>query len=214
MNCFSRKILSRDQPEQALAVFSITYRQQQSLTTTIIIDPGATDHFITNKDLITNYRKYRHVFETGSGEKVTAHGYGDVILQLQSLDETINTLAVSNVSLAPDLGNNLLNTIPLAKKGIEVFLRRICRSSEIFFEDKLVRLADMIENQYVIRSARSSVPKVNVVKNPTPEIWHPWLGHLSYGAMGILVSVASSIELKGPIPSEICGGCMVGRQQR
>ncbi len=98
MNCFSQKISSKDQPEQALPFFSITYRQQQSLTTSIIIDLGATDHFFTNKDLITNYKEHRHVFETGSGEKVTAHGYGDVILQLQSLDGKINTLTVSNVS--------------------------------------------------------------------------------------------------------------------
>ncbi len=214
MNCFSRKILSKDQPEQALAFSSITYCQQQSLTTSIIIDSGATDHFFTNKDLITNYREHRHVFETGSGEKVIAHGYGDVILQYQSLDGTINTLTVSNVSCAPDLGHNLLSTIPLAKKGIEIFLRRTGRPSEIFFEDEVVGLADMIENQYVIRLARSSVPKMNVVKNPTPEIWHARLGHLSYGAMQILVSVASGMELKGPIPSEIYGGCMVGRQQR
>lgn len=29
-----------------------------------------------------------------------------------------------------------------------------------------------------------------------------------------LASVALGMELKGPLPSEICGGCMVGRQQR
>ena len=58
---------------------------------------------------------------------MTAHGYGDVILQIQSLDGTINTLTVSNVSLAPNLGNNLLSTILLAKKGIKVFLRRTGR---------------------------------------------------------------------------------------
>ena len=170
MNCFSRKISSKDQPEQALAFSSITYRQQQSLTTSIIIDSGATDHFFTNKDLITNYREHRHVFGTGSEEKVTVHSYGDVILQLQSLDGTINTLTVSNVSWAPDLGHNLLITISLAKKEMEVFLRRTGRLPEIFFEDKVVGLADMIDNRYVICLARSSVPKVNVVKNLTPEI--------------------------------------------
>ncbi len=78
----------------------------------------------------------------------------------------------------------------------------------------MVGLTDMIENQYVICLARSSVSKVNVVKNPTLEIWHAQLDHLSYGAIQILIYVASGIELKGPIPSEICGGCMVGRQRR
>ncbi len=67
MNCFSQKISSKDKPEQALAFSSNTYRQQQSQTTSIIIDLGATDHFFTNKDLITNYKEYRHVFETSQG---------------------------------------------------------------------------------------------------------------------------------------------------
>ncbi len=112
------------------------------------------------------------------------------------------------------MGHNLLSTISFAKKKIEVFWRRTGRPSEIFFEDKVLGLADMIDNQYVIRLARSSVPKVHVVKNPTPEIWHAQLGHLSYRAMQISVSIASGMEFKGPILSEICGGSMVGRQQR
>ncbi len=77
----------------------------------------------------------------------------------------------------------------------------------------MVGLVDMIDNQYVICLARCLVRKVNVVKNLTPEIWHTRLGHLSYGAIQILVSVASGMELKGPISSEIRGGCMVGREQ-
>ena len=120
--------------------------------------------------MITNYREHRPLFETGSGKKVTANGYGDVILQPQFLDGTINTLTVSNVGLAPNLGHNLLSTILLAQKGIEVFLRRTGRPSEIFFEDEVVGLADMVENQYVTCLARFSVSKVNVVKNLTPEI--------------------------------------------
>ncbi len=164
--------------------------------------------------MITNYREYQHLFETGSGEKVTAQGYGEVILQLQLSDRKVNTLTVSNVSWAPDLGHNLLSTILLAKKGIEVFLRRTDQPSEIYFEDEVVGLADMMDSQYVIRLAKPLVPKVNVVKNPTPEIWHARLGHLSYVAMHKLASVALGMTLNGPIPTEICGGCMVGRQQR
>ena len=98
--------------------------------------------------------------------------------------------------------------------GIEVFLRRTGWLSEIFFEDDLVGLADMIDNHYIIRLARSSILKVKVLKNPNPGIWHARLGHLSYRAIQILVSVASGMVLKSPIPSEICRGCMVGRKQR
>ena len=90
----------------------------------VIIDFRATDNFVINKDFITNYKKHQHVFRTGSGEKITACGYKDVILQLQSLDRTINTLMVSNISWAPNLGHNLFGNIFLAKKGIEIFLEK------------------------------------------------------------------------------------------
>ncbi len=153
------------------------------------------------------------MFETGSGEKVTARGYGEDILQLQLLDGTVNTLRVTYVSWAPDLSHNLPSTILLAKKEIKVFLRKTGQPSEICFEDEVVGLADMINNQYVIRLAKLLISKVNVVKNLTPEIWHSQLGHLSYGAMQILASVALGMEFKGSIQSEIYGGCMVGRQQ-
>ena len=98
MNCFSRKIASKDQPGQALASSSNIFYRHQLPPTSVIIDSGATDHFFANKDLITNYRKYQHLFKTGSGDKVTAQGYGEVILQLQLWDGTVNTLRVTNVS--------------------------------------------------------------------------------------------------------------------
>ncbi len=72
----------------------------------------------------------------------------------------------------------------------------------------------MMDNQYVIRLAKRLVPKVNVVRNPTPKIWHSRLGHLNCAAMQKLASVALGMTLNGRIQTEICGGCMVGRQQR
>lgn len=72
----------------------------------------------------------------------------------------------------------------------------------------------MIDNQYVIRLAKPLVPKANVVKNPTPKIWHAWLGHLSQGTVQKLAFVALGMKLNGPIPTVIYGGCMVDRQQR
>ena len=94
------------------------------MTISVIINSGAIDYFFTNKDLITNYKKHQHVFKTSSEEKIIVRGYGDVILQLQLSDRTINTLTVFNVSWAFKLGHNILSTISLSQKGIEVFLRR------------------------------------------------------------------------------------------
>ena len=71
----------------------------------------------------------------------------------------------------------------------------------------------MNDNQYIIYLVKPAIPKVNVKKNLTPEFWHTWLSHLSYGAMQKLVSIASGIEFKRPILSEICGNYIVGQQQ-
>ena len=92
-------------------------------------------------------------------------------------------------------------------------MRRTGQLSKIFFEDEIVGLADIIDNQYVICLAKPLVSKVNVVKNLTSEIWHAWLGYLSYGTMQKLASVTLDMEFKSPILSEIYRGCIVDRQQ-
>lgn len=72
MNCFSQKIVSIELPRQALAFFSNTvFYQYQLQTTFVIIDSRTNDYFFANKNLISNYRKYLHLFETKLGKKVT-----------------------------------------------------------------------------------------------------------------------------------------------
>ncbi len=105
-----------------LASCSVTPRPNTTSVTSIIIDSGATDHFFCNRDLFSSYTEYHHEFETGTGKKIIAHGYGNVILRMCDISGNVNTLTVTNVSWAPELGHNLLSTIPLAKKGFEMFL--------------------------------------------------------------------------------------------
>lgn len=209
MYYFSQKISSKEQPEQALAFSFIIYYQQKSTTISVIIDWGAIDNFLTNKDWITNYRDHQHVFEIGSGEKVTTYDYRHVILQHQSLDGIINTLTVSNFGLASDLCHHFLSTIFLTKKGIKIFLRTSGGPSEIFFETRVVRLVDLFDNQYFILLSKSTVPNTNFVNDFTFEILHTRLGHLNYWVVQKLASVVLGIELKSLLPSEIFGGCMV-----
>ena len=66
-------------------------------------------------------------------------------------DKNINVLTVRNVSWAPDLGHNLLSTILLAIKGVEVFLRKIGVATQILHEGKIHGLADVIDRHYVLR---------------------------------------------------------------
>ncbi len=74
------------------------------------------------------------------------HGYANVILRMCDMSGNVNTLTVTNVSWVPELGHNLLSTIPLAQKSFEVFLRKLSRPWELYFEGEVVGLADIIEN--------------------------------------------------------------------
>lgn len=49
-----------------------------------------------------------------------------------------------------ELVYNLLSTIPLAKKVIEVFLRKDGQPSEMIVDNKEFGLTNIIKNQYVI----------------------------------------------------------------
>ena len=83
---------------QVLASSSIAFCSYQLPITSIIIELKATDHFFTNKNLMTNYKKYQQIFELSLGKKIIARSYREVILQLQLLDKTVNTFRVTNVS--------------------------------------------------------------------------------------------------------------------
>ena len=90
---------------------------------------------------------------------------------MSDLKSNTNTLMVINVSWAPKLDQNLLSTILLAKKGIEVFLKKVSQPSEIIVDDEVFGLANIIGNLYVIWLAKNPKPEtVNRVTAPTIEI--------------------------------------------
>ncbi len=118
------------------------------------------------------------------------------------------------MSWVSELGHNLLSTIPLARKGIEMFLRKATQPSEIVIDEEVFGLADIIENQYVIRLADIPKPtRVNQVSAPTIKLWHVQMGHLGYRFLFELPKLANGIEIKGPTPTEICNGYIKGRSQ-
>lgn len=49
-----------------------------------------------------------------------------------------------------ELDHNLLRTISLAKKDVEVFLKKASQLLEIIVDKEIFDLANIIENQYII----------------------------------------------------------------
>ncbi len=99
------------------------------------------------------------------------------------------------MSLAPELGHNPFSTIPLAKKGFEEFLRKLGRRpSELYFQGEVVGLADIIENQYIVRLAEEpESATINIAVSSSIKTWNARLPHLSYKAIVQLASMALSI---------------------
>ena len=191
--------------------------------TKVVLDCGATDHFFCNWEFFTTFTEYYHEFQTGSGQIVSAYGYGDVVLNLIHHNKAINVFTIQKVSWTPALGHNLLSTILLALKGVEIHLKKSGEPSQIWYNGKLQGLADIIDRQYVLQTQPSNIaiqmsfantiPIVNAVK-PTLELWHQRMRHLGYQNLLKLPQLASGIDVKGPVPDSICGPCMKKRQRR
>ena len=103
--CYTQKVtnrhpVSKTKVDQVLASCLVKSRPLNPVTS-VIIDSGGTDPFSSNRDLFSTYTKYEHEFETGTGEKIAAPGYGNVDLRMSGHQDNINILTVTNVSWAP-----------------------------------------------------------------------------------------------------------------
>ena len=177
----------------------------------VIIDSGATSHIFANKDLIFDYKPNPSFVETGSGELLKCPGQNKVKIDMEGPDG-ITEVVVENIIWCPELGYNLLSTISLSRRGIEVFLRSQDKPSEFRKDGRIFGLADIIDNQYVVRGDPFNVNLVNIAVSPS--VLHRRLGHLNWGSVMQLPRFATGIELQGKKPEEICDGCMKGHQEK
>ncbi len=142
------------------------------------------------------------------------------MLRLAYPDSSEVTWTIKKVSWAPSLGQNLLTTILLARKGVEVFLRQPHIPSKIRHHGSLFGMADIIDNQYFVRTTsyfQNSTFDQRVIKRVSPisiQTWHRLMDHLGYQNILWLFKVADGIDMKEPIPGDICGDWMKGRQLR
>ncbi len=112
--CYAQKVthhpISKTTVSQVLASCLVRSCLRNPVTS-IIIDSGVTDHLFSNPDLFYIYTEHKHQFNTKTGEKISAHVYGNVNLRMSDHQGNTNILTVTNVSWAPELGHNLLSTI-------------------------------------------------------------------------------------------------------
>ena len=187
----------------------------------IIADSDTTQHLIANRDLICNYYDDYSEYQTGSGEVLPSYGKGTLHLPLDN-----GSLTLFDVWYAPDLGFNLVSTIQLGKKGVEMWLQTSDRPSQILYDGTVLGYADPIDGQYVIRLQDSPSTVVNsalqvsqvqqsFVKPRQIELWHACMAHLSYQSLASLKTLSTGMAFEGnTAPVEICGPCKGGDQTR
>ena len=186
----------------------------------VIADSGTTQHLIANKDLIQNYYDDFSEYQTGSGEVLTSYGKGTLHLPLDN-----GSLTLLDVWYAPDLGYNLVSTIELGKKGIEMWLQASDRPSEVWHDESVLGYMDPVEGQYVFRLQGDSVSSSPTITNSAQmdtqakqmkpkqiELWHARMGHLAYTSLSTLKGLSTGMDFTDGTPAEICGPCK-GRDQ-
>ena len=99
-------------------------------------------------------------------------------------------LKLSDVWHAPDLGFNLISTIQLGEKRVEMWLRTTDQPSQILYDRAILGYVDSINGQYVFRLKQTletpiiansaDIQPKREVKPGDIELWHSYIGHLGY----------------------------------
>ena len=190
---------------------------ETGVTRKIIADSGTTQHLIANRDLIRDYYDDYSEYQTGSGEVLPSYGKGTLLLPLDN-----GFLRLTNVWYAPDLGFNLISTIQLGEKGVEMWLRTTDQPSQILHDGAILGYADPIDGQYVFRLKDNPEPPAiantaetkRVAKPADIELWHLRIGHLGYRSLKMLKDLSTKIDFKETAPKELCRDCRKGNQTR
>lgn len=178
-----------------------------------IIDSGAQQGIFTNRELLHDYEAQEDFCRTGSGEVLHCPGKGTAIFNLEGPDGIIRW-SVSNILWCPQLGHNLLGTVPLGKNGISVLLKPEGEPSELQKVGACFGYADLIGNQYVLRAQAIEKDAVQACVIVTPAQLHQRMGHLNWASVNEVPKFSTGIELQGKSkPAEVCGPCMKGHQR-
>ena len=115
----------------------------------IIVDSGAMSHIFFNRSFIFDFKPISSYVETGSGELLQCPGRGKIKINLKGPNSNIDVV-MEDIIWCPDLGHNLLSTIPLSWWEVEIFLWVDDRPSEFWKNDNVFDYADIIDDQYVV----------------------------------------------------------------
>lgn len=172
------------------------------------MDLGITNHSVCDKTFFIpgTYKKISSFLKTGSGEKLLSERFRSILVLLENEKSDKSNLILINVWYLSFLQYNLISTHKIGKKKIDTFLQVNEKPSQLIFNDKILDLADLINEQYIIRTYKEKRIQAPItIPHNNISIQHEQLGHFSYDNREKVLSLARKLIFSNPSQGEICG---------
>ena len=214
-NCLTKETKDKDSTQgksgKHLGAMMLNSSHSGDLINQNLLDSGATEHANNCRDAFTNFRPVREVAHTATGEAIVSYGRGDVVKMM-----THGEVTFQEVLYIPTLVNNLYSTSRLCRRGWDILMKHTGQAV-LSHNNEVVGFADEIKGEYVMQFIGDTPHlQLNALAKPTKDIkvWHGRVAHLGYRNLIRMKNyVLGMDEVSGPAPEDICGWCMMGRQQ-
>ncbi|KAJ9520572.1 hypothetical protein QJQ45_007425 [Haematococcus lacustris] len=188
-----------------------------------VADSGASHHITPERSLLHGYQGFAQPVSMGLGKssvQLYAYGKGRVRLAVDGV-----RMELQDVLWAPEASTNYFSTLAAAQKGWEI--RQTADTITMKSSKGELVKGRVVGRQYQLSG--SAQPAVVACEPPasaqavtavTPQLLHERLGHLSYRAMGDMISkgMVEGVELSAgqcrAAGSGVCPGCAAGKLHR
>ncbi|KAJ9524864.1 hypothetical protein QJQ45_002997 [Haematococcus lacustris] len=212
------------EPAAEPALLAVASTQQLDSSMRVwVADSGASHHITPERSLLHGYQGFAQPVPMGLGKssvQLYAYGKGRVRLAVDGV-----RMELQDVLWAPEASTNYFSTLAAAQKGWEI--RQTADTiTMVSSKGELVK-GRVVGRQYQLSG--SAQPAVVACEPPasaqavtavTPQLLHERLGHLSYRAMGDMISkgMVEGVELSAgqcrAAGSGVCPGCAAGKLHR
>ena len=179
-----------------------------------ILDSGCTTHICNNRSrfIDSTYKEHTEAVQTATGQIVMSCGKGSIAINLAV---TGVELLLKEVIHVPEVEHNYMSMNALSKRKLDVFFHHV--QPRLMINNNVIGYIDKLIDCYELYGIREEGQKVMALikKSPDSAVWHgrtAHLGHRNMLKMRSLVKGMEELKMSSP-PEEICGFCMIGRQQ-
>lgn len=173
------------------------------------VDSGTTEHMCKEQSQFAKFLKLKSpesVLLADEKGELLCSGVGNIVT---------TSVTLKNVRYVPKLRRNLLSVYRITHNGFRVLFSADC--AEIIDQQNNVVLTAHRDGKLYfakleVAPASTVCEEVNLVENPSYEIVHRRLAHLNEKSIAFLKK-NGYVRCSNP-RSEICDGCMMGKQSR